>query len=73
MTEVAPVRRRHGHVECALCGTTLFGITTESKVWMIWSTGTGDHPAMRAVMVDGREVHRCSAMGREPAVRGESV
>jgi hypothetical protein len=49
-------------VECALCGTTLSGITPRSKVQKV-IVGSSGRENMRAILVDGVELHRCPALG----------
>ena len=56
------LKRRGSRYECALCGETLLGLTTESKVQKVL-VGASGRDNMRALMVDGKEIHRCSALG----------
>ncbi len=46
----------------ALCGQTLLGISPESKVQKVIIGSSGEEN-MRAVLVDGTEIHRRPALG----------
>lgn len=56
------MRRNGNRVECALCGATLAGITPTSKVQKV-IVGVSGVENMRALIVDGIEIHRCPALG----------
>jgi hypothetical protein len=56
------VKRRGSRYECALCGETLSGLTPESKVQKVL-VGASGRDNVRALMVDGKEIHRCRALG----------
>jgi hypothetical protein len=56
------MQKRAEQINCALCGATLFGVSPTSKVVkVIIGVPGGDN--LRALMVEGREVHRCPALG----------
>jgi hypothetical protein len=57
------MRWRDGRTECALCGETLVGVTETSKVQKVL-VGASGQENMRAILVDGKEVHRCPALGQ---------
>jgi hypothetical protein len=71
-THGAPVRHRRGSTECALCGQTLFGISPESKVRKV-IVGSSGEQNMRAVLVDGTEIHRCPALGHPTGAATRAV
>jgi hypothetical protein len=56
------LRRRRDRVECALCGQTLTGIRPRSRVQKVIIGASGEEN-MRAILVDGVEIHRCPALG----------
>ena len=66
------MRRHRGTTECALCGQTLFGISSESKVRKV-IIGSSGQENMRAVLVDGTEIHRCPALGRPTGAATRAV
>jgi len=51
------VRIRHGHTECAHCGTTLDLQTSQKPLVMIHTTS--GQPAVRVLYFHGDEIHRC--------------
>jgi len=71
-THGAPVRHRRASTECALCGQTLFGISPESKVQKV-IVGSSGEENMRAVLVDGTEIHRCPALGPPTGAAARAV
>jgi hypothetical protein len=52
------VRRNGLDYECALCGATLEGVVDHDKVRV--KLEGNQHGRVRVLLVDGREVHRCS-------------
>jgi hypothetical protein len=51
------LRRRDGRYECTLCGAVLD--IPEDKVPLVVITAASGEPNMRAIMVEGTEIHRC--------------
>lgn len=66
------MRRRSNRVECALCGETLTAIKATSKVRTVL-VGRSGQENMRAVIVDGTEIHRCPALGPPTGAVSSSV
>jgi len=60
------LRYTAGRTQCALCGATLFGIPAAAVVRKVVVRVPG-HDPVRAIVVDGREIHRCRAFGPPPA------
>jgi len=56
------LRPRTNHYRCALCGETLFGLTAASKVLKVL-VGASGRDNERALMLHGKEIHRCPALG----------
>lgn len=61
-------------VECALCGEALVGIAKTSKVRTVL-IGASGQPNVRAIVVDGKEIHRCRSLfgHRSDLPRGEAA
>jgi hypothetical protein len=51
------VRRRDGRYECARCGVML-DVPDAAQVRTMIMQSSGQ-PAVRAILVDGKEIHRC--------------
>jgi len=51
------VRRRDGRYECARCGVML-DVPDHAQVRTMIMQSSGE-PAVRAILVDGKEIHRC--------------
>ncbi len=66
------VRRSGGRTECALCGATLFGITATAKIQKV-IVGASGQENMRAIVVDGKEIHRCPALGPQTSASVHAV
>jgi hypothetical protein len=57
------MRRKGDRYECAMCGEIL-DVADAAKVRTMLIQGSGT-PTMRAVLVDGKEIHRCAV--KQPA------
>ena len=51
------VRRRDGRYECARCGVML-DVPDQAQVRTMIMQSSGK-PAVRAILADGKEIHRC--------------
>jgi hypothetical protein len=56
------LRRTGEHIECLWCNATLDGVPEGARIrTALMQSGGG--PTERAILVDGREIHRCERNG----------
>jgi len=59
------MRQVKGRHECAYCGAPLE--LEADEVAMVVFRGASGEPNMRAIGVNGREIHRCAVLEDEPS------